>query len=43
MNRVDRKAAKEILRNLIHDPNVTFANEHLAKQMLAMVEEQPDR
>ncbi len=39
----DRKAAKEILGNLIHDPNVTFANEHLAQQMLAMVEGQPDR
>lgn len=32
-------AAKEILGNLALDPNSTFANEHLAKQMLAMIAE----
>ncbi len=35
----DTKAAKEILGNLALDPNATFANEHLAKQTLAMIAE----
>ena len=35
----DKQAAKEILGNLALDPNATFANEHLAKQTLAMVAE----
>ena len=33
----DNQAAKVILGNLALDPNATFANEHLAKQTLAMV------
>ncbi len=35
----DKQAAKEILGNLALDSNTTFANEHLAKQTLAMVAE----
>lgn len=35
----DTTAAREILGNLALDPNATFANEHLAKQILAMIAE----
>lgn len=34
----DRKAAIAVLRNLATDPNTTFANEHLARQVLATID-----
>lgn len=36
----DKEAAKKILGNLALDPNASFANEHLAKQTLAMIAQQ---